>query len=127
MKLLKTVFIAEIVLLLLWMIVEGIYTAALVWSLVGIVGLVLLTVFVPSGTDTIGRRAKTLFVIADVLAVSFFVMQISYVVYENEVKPQLPIPYNRLKYLGYFLVYLSIICLFLGLIILLISKTVRKR
>lgn len=127
MTLLRSIFICEIILLLSWMIIEGVYTSSLIGSLVAILALILLTIFIPLQTKSVNHRIKTLLIIADVVAISFFVMELAYVINEGESLAKLPLSYNKLKYVSYFSFYLSIICLFFGIIALLVSGLFKRK
>ena len=124
---LRAILIGEIILLFSWMVIEGVYTSSLIGCLVGVLTLVLFITFIPLQTKNVNHRTKTLLIIADVVAVSFFVMELSYVINQNELIARLSLPYNKLQYIGYFLLYLSIICLFFGALAFIVSGFSKRK
>lgn len=127
MTLLRSILIGEIILFLSWMVIEGVYTSSLIGCLVGVLVLALFIIFMPPQATAAGRRTKTLLIIADVVAISFFIMELSYAVTQDKSTAKLPLPYSKLQYVGYFLLYLSIVCLFLGAIGLLVSGLFKRK
>ena len=109
-----------------WLLIEKVYNASLIGCLIAVLILILLTIFIPIQSKAGKRRLNMSLIFADVLFLSLFVMEIAHAIYENDVETKLTIPYKKLMYIAYFLFYLSVICLFFGIIFLIVSSLFKK-
>ena len=109
MRLLRLIFLCETLLFTLWMIIEGVYSSTIIACLVAIFALILLTIFIPKQTIYDNRITRMLLVIADIMAISYFFMELSFLIDQTKEGTVLPFSYNRLTYIGYSLFYLTLL------------------
>ena len=110
---LRLIFGIELTLLFLWMIVENIYTSDLFVCLFAIVGLIFFVISVEAQYKNINYKLKVIIVMINVLILSFYLMEIGSEVFEHDLETKLPFSYTKLQSVGYSLMYLSIVCLFI--------------
>ena len=127
MRLLRLIFLCETLLFTLWMIIEGVYSSTIIASLVAIFALLFLTIFIPKQTIYDNRITRVLLVIADIMAISYFVMELSFLIDQTKGGTVLPFSYNRLTYIGYSLFYLTLIIAFLTVFGFLVSTIFKKK
>lgn len=110
---LKYIILGQVVVLSAWTVLEKAFTKATIGSLIVILVILAAQYFYPIRTKTGNRRFQTITILTSLLFLSIYILQLSSFIIDTDYAPTLNLPYRKLMYVSYAIMYLLVVCLIL--------------